>query len=420
MSSLFIYYENKKVGVLERDEELTYSFRYEKDWIEDKDNFPLSLMLPVVDTKYGNKLTLSFFENLLPEGDVRDSIEKSQHLHGEFDFLAQYGKDCAGAIVITPDENYKRIEGEVRLEKLSLAKIYKAITEKSSVAEVIAETNSGYLSLAGAQDKFPAVFKDGDFFMPMNGSPTTHIVKVPIWRNGVKDSVYNEYYCMELAREIGLNVPKCFIVKGEHPLYVVERYDRSVDKKGIVHRIHQQDFCQAQGVTSEFKYESKGGPTLKDNYDLIVSKVTAKKKLEAISTYFNWVAFNILIGNNDSHSKNISLLLNDKKIELAPLYDLISTAIYPKLNREFSFKIGDRNEFSKIGKNQFEMLERELGLKKNTMTEILQDMNDKVISKKDEVVERLLVEHPDGVMFKRISDLIKDRSKSLRMQKAIK
>lgn len=421
MSRLFVFYENEKIGVLERDQELTYSFEYTKEWIENKNNFPLSLILPVTDQKYGNKLTLSFFENLLPEGEVRESLEKSQHVHGEYDFLAKYGQDCAGAIIITPDENFKsNMAADAQVEKVDLSKIYKAIEEKRSVAEMIAETSPGYLSLAGAQDKFPAIFKEGSFFLPIEGTPTTHIVKVPIWRHKIQDSVYNEFYCMELARAVGLKVPECFIVNGKYPLYVVERYDRKIDKAQKIHRLHQQDFCQAQGITSEFKYQTKGGPSLKDNYDLIVEKVSATNKREAIETYLNWIAFNLLIGNNDSHSKNISFLLNDKKIELAPLYDLICTAIYPQLKREFSFIIGDRDEFSKIGKNQFEMLEDQLGLKRKTMLSTLQEMNDKIFIQKDLLANKLSKEYKDVTIFNRISALIKDRSKSLKMQQALK
>jgi len=83
---------------------------------------------------------------------------------------------------------------------------------------------------------------------------------MPIYRHQIKDSVYNELYCMRLAQRVGFHVPVCSIHVGEFPLFVVTRYDRQTDEKGIVHRLHQQDFCQAQGVTSEFKYEHRGGP----------------------------------------------------------------------------------------------------------------------------------------------------------------
>ncbi len=53
---------------------------------------------------------------------------------------------------------------------------------------------------------------------------------------------------MELARAIGLNVAPCEILEGVYPLFVTERYDRIKDKQDMVHRLHQQDFCQANGV----------------------------------------------------------------------------------------------------------------------------------------------------------------------------
>ena len=101
------------------------------------------------------------------------------------------------------------------------------------------------------------------------------------------------------------------------------------------------------------------------------------------------------------------------------MYDLICTSIYPNLKREFLFKIGDRDDFSKIGKNQFEILENQLNLKKNTMLGVLQEMNNKILSEVYLLVEKLSDEHHDITIFKRINDLIGDRSKGLKMQKAL-
>jgi serine/threonine-protein kinase HipA len=420
MSKLYVYFENKKIGVLERDKELVHSFQYTKEWIDDSMAFPLSLVLPLTNDKFGNKLTLSFFENLLPEGDVKKSLEKGQYIHGEFEFLEKFGKDCAGAVSVTADEHYKFQQSDKKLIKIEIERIYKAIEEKRSVAEEIAESSPGYLSLAGAQDKFPAVFKKNEFYLPKGGHPTTHIVKVPIWRNGVKDSVFNELYCMQLAQTVGLNVPNSLVINGKQQLYVVERYDRQIDPNGVVHRIHQEDFCQAQGITSEFKYEGTGGPTIASNYELILKHVTPLKRVYAIKSYFRWIMFNLIIGNNDSHSKNISLLLNNGKIELAPFYDLLCSAIYPKIKRKFSFNIGDRNDFSRIGKNQFEQQEDQMKLKRGTLTEALKEMSELLLSNKDKVVEQITKEYGKQAIAGRISDLIKDRSKSLKIQKALK
>lgn len=43
---------------------------------------------------------------------------------------------------------------------------------------------------------------------------------------------------------------------------------------------------------------------------------------------FRWLAFNLLIGNNDNHIKNISFLVDEEGVRLAPFYDLLSTACY--------------------------------------------------------------------------------------------
>lgn len=416
MNSLNIFYEEKLVGTLLKDNDLVYSFSYSENWLKDKSSFQLSLAMPLQAESFGNKITLSFFENLLPEGEARDALEKSQDVKSTYDFLKEFGKDCAGAIIVTDKEKSPlKKSNKGKDTKIEMSDVYRAIDEKRSVAEVIAEHDPGYLSIAGAQDKFASIFKGGDFYLPSNGYPTTHIVKVPIYRSKIRESVYNEYYCMKLAELIGLNVAKCFVLDHEdHPLYITERYDRI---QGLeVKRVHQQDFCQAQGIVSEHKYEVKGGPTIMDNYQLIKKHVVISKRSKAMFDYLDWICFNLLIGNNDSHSKNISFLLNNGKIELAPFYDLLCTAVYPKLKRNFSFMIGDGDDASRVGKNQFEMVDKILDLKLGTMESRVVEVSKKLTKYKDQLADDVKSEFPKAKIVKRISDLIGDRCKSLKKQ----
>jgi serine/threonine-protein kinase HipA len=51
--------------------------------------------------------------------------------------------------------------------------------------------------------------------------------------------------------------------------------------------------------------------------------------------------FNYLIGNNDAHGKNFSLLYKNKRPLLAPAYDILSTEIYSTFNK----KNGNENRF---------------------------------------------------------------------------
>ncbi len=422
MKELYAYFESKNVGRLTKNDDDVYSFEYEKSWREDPNAFAISLSMPIeTEGKFGNKVTLSFFENLLPEGDVRKDLETAHKVSGVFDFLAEFGRDCAGAIVLTEQPNYQAPEGPLELVPIDMKNIDQAIEERLSVAEVISETSAGYLSLAGAQDKFPAVLKDGKFFLPKNGHPTTHIVKVPIWRRGVKESVYNEYYCMQLAKAVGMEIPSCQVFEGNHPLFVIERYDRQMSNvDGGVRRIHQQDLCQAQGISSESKYESRGGPSLKQNYEFLREHVASAHRYPSLERILDWVCFNLIIGNNDSHSKNISLLLQQKsQYLLTPFYDLMSTAIYEGLEPSFSFRIGDRHEFSKIGKNQIEQLEDQLGLKRGVFKKRLRRMADQILAHYKPLADQIQRELPKAKIPKRINDLIDKRVKSLKFQKAI-
>ena len=421
MKQLYALFESKRVGTLTKDDEEVYSFEYEKSWREDPNAFPISLSMPLDQEKFGNKVTLSFFENLLPEGDVRRGLEAAHKINGVFDFLAEFGRDCAGAITLADQLGYTDPPGPPELVLIEMKKIRQAIAENLSVAEVISETNPGYLSLAGAQDKFPAIFKDGKFYLPKSGRPTTHIVKVPIWRHGVKESVYNEQYCMELARSVGMEVPICQVVDGDHPLFVIERYDRQTNKTdGSTRRIHQQDLCQAQGFSSDYKYETRGGPGLKQDYEFLAQNIPPAFRLRSMERFLDWVCFNLIIGNNDSHSKNVSLLLyENNKYKVAPFYDLMSTAIYPKLEGSFAFRIGDRDELSKIGKNQIEQLEAQLGLKRDVFRRRLRGMVDKITTEYKAVAERIHAQCPSAKIPKRINELINTRIKSLKFQNAL-
>lgn len=416
MKSLYVFYENQRVGVFTRDENLISSFSYDEQWRVGKNSFPLSLAMPLSDQTFNNKQTLSFFENLLPEGDVLDALEHDHKLHGPFELLERFGQDCAGAIIITADKEFSYKPNNANTHPVDLEKIYEAISKKKSIADLVSQMEPGYLSLAGAQDKFAAIFKEGNLFLPTNGAPTTHIIKTPILRHGIKESVYNEYYCMELARAIGLNVAPCEILDGVYPLFITKRYDRMEDNHKIIHRLHQQDFCQAQGKVSAEKYEFKGGPGIKNNYDLLMNHVTPMKRIQALQEFLTWVCFNLLIGNNDSHSKNISLLLVDNKNELAPFYDLLCTSIYKSLDKNFSFRIGDRYDFATIGFNQFSLLEQELGIKKGAFTQRIKDTRESILTHKDRVLEQVMDKHPRAKIPKRISTLIAKRAKGLFQQ----
>lgn len=116
------------------------------------------------------------------------------------------------------------------------------------------------LSLAGAQDKI-AVRVDGDHVShPLDGAPSTHILKPTIERfDGV---VFNETLSMKLAAAVGLpTAPLEFRTVDSITFLLVERYDRvhrpGSDEEFPVEWVHQEDFCQALGIDPETKSRRK-------------------------------------------------------------------------------------------------------------------------------------------------------------------
>ena len=71
------------------------------------------------------------------------------------------------------------------------------------------------------------------------------------------------------------------------------------------------------------KYEAYGGPSLRAVAQLLRRWGADTRELLEVLT------FHVLVGNADAHGKNISLLhAPDGRITLAPLYDVMCTAIY--------------------------------------------------------------------------------------------
>ncbi len=363
---LFVYHESKRVGILREDENALLHFTYDPDWNRDKEAFPLCLAMALRDESYGGKLVTSFFENLIPEGEQRRQIEQFAGLPQGDDaaYLERFGEDCAGAFSLSvhpthsvPPDKAPEFHVPFKAIESSIAKGLPISTVLSQDGELLP------FSLAGAQAKFPCRIHDGLIYLPGGKEPTTHIVKLPI-RSGEKllDSVENEYLSMRLAKLCGLNVPEVALVGDSIPLFVIERFDRQATLHEV-HRIHTQDFCQALGRPSSEKYEKHGGPSFSECYVLLQNH--SSDVARDLFALLDWIGFNLALGNNDSHAKNISLVLSRNGIRLAPFYDLICTALYPQYNAHFAFKIAEVTSWDKITRSRMDAFARQCGLRGN-------------------------------------------------------
>jgi serine/threonine-protein kinase HipA len=276
--------------------------------------------------------------------------------------LEQIGGECAGAVTFLPagQELPKRVYHYRKLDAKELAGILRELPKRP----LLAGEKGIRLSLAGAQDKVAVRIEGEEVSLPLGGAPSTHILKLAVERfAGV---VFNEALCMTLAAHMNLPAAKVETRKMEDVEYLqVERYDRkhvTIDGGPGVERLHQEDFCQAQNIASELKYQKEGGPSFKQCFTLLRNVSTAL--VIDLANLLDAAIFSCLVGNNDAHGKNFSLVYPDKEIRLAPLYDAISTIYYPELNSDMAMRIGREYSSDKVTPKDFEQLAGDAGLAK--------------------------------------------------------
>ena len=139
----------------------------------------------------------------------------------------------------------------------------------------------------------------------------------------MSDSVDNEHYCLKLMEAFGLRVAQTEIATfGARRVLVVERFDRHWRNDGRILRLPQEDCCQALGVASTRKYQSDGGPNMRDILDLL--KGVDEPQIDQVAFFKSQILF-WLIGATDGHAKNFSIFLKPGgRYSLAPFYDVLS------------------------------------------------------------------------------------------------
>ncbi len=304
----------------------------------------ISMSLPLRQEPFKEKSCRAFFGGFLPEDrSIREVLARKYkigNIDDDFKFLKEIGKDCAGAISFNLinektnmiEDNYELIKGKILTDDEVVEKI-KELPQNPFVGSRI--------SLAGVQTKAAFCMIDNKFAIPIDNVPTTHIVKPCIEK--YPDSVKNEYICMKIAKEFELDVANVEIRKIKNlEIIVIERFDRlKSDNNMYFKRIPQEDFVQALGKVPSDKYEINFKDCL-----TILNKTSSPAKNK--QKFIKQVIFNYLIGNNDAHGKNFSIMTYLDDIKLTPAYDILSTEIYK--DSDFSMKIGN-------AKNRFEITE---------------------------------------------------------------
>jgi len=136
----------------------------------------------------------------------------------------------------------------------------------------------------------------------------------------------NEDLTMRLAGQIGLEIPLHGLLwsKDNTLTYFIKRFDR----KGQNDKVPVEDFAQLAGFSRDTKYDYSMEKIVMLIDDYCTFPAIEKLKL------FKLVIFNYLIGNEDSHLKNLSIITDNNQVKLSPCYDLVNSTIELKQQNE--------------------------------------------------------------------------------------
>ena len=358
MATLSVYFEQRRVGTIDIDKNGP-GFTYDPGWVGLKGAFPISITMPLGSERIASGTFLPWAANLLPETvQLRTLGQLLGMARGDvIGLLSAIGGDTAGALSIgqpgrTASLHWRPIDQPKDLERL--------IEELPSKPFLVGDEGVS-MSLAGVQTKLAvAVDQTGCVCIPMNGSPSTHILKPDAPR--LWGSVQNEAFCLTLARRMKIPTPSVTTGQaGKRTYLLVKRFDRT-EVSGRWRRLHQEDYCQALGKPPSAKYEANQtgirGPALEDMFEL------TRRHMPSIDIVhlLDMVVVNVLACNTDAHAKNYAIIIRGNGASIAPMYDLMCGEVWENVTKNLAQKIAGKSRGDHLNGRDWHQFARECGL----------------------------------------------------------
>jgi len=355
MASLPVYFEQRLIGTIHVDRSGP-SFTYASGWVGLSGAFPISLTMPLKSEPFAADTFLPWAANLLPESEQLRTLGQLLGMARSdvIGLLSAIGGDTAGAFSFGQPGRASSVQWR------PVEELERMIENLPNKPFLVGEEGVS-MSLAGVQSKIAVAVDDEDrIFIPMNGSPSTHILKPDSPR--LPGGVQNEAFCLTLAKRMRIPTPKVTTGQtGKRTYLLVKRYDRT-DVGGRCRRLHQEDYCQALGKPPSAKYESNQtgirGPTLKDMFDITRRHMPPTE----IVRLLDMVILNVLACNSDAHAKNYSIMIRAGSASLAPMYDIMCGEVWENVTKNLAQKIAGMTRGDHLSRTRWQQFARECGL----------------------------------------------------------
>lgn len=375
MARLPVYFEQRLVGTIDIDRNGP-GFTYASDWVALRGAFPISLTMPPKPERIASDIFLPWAANLLPESEPLQTLGQLLGMsRGDvIGFLSAIGGDTAGALSIGQPGR----TASVQWRPVSTDELERIIEELPHKPFLVGEDGVS-MSLAGVQTKLAVALDDnGRVCIPVNGSPSTHILKPDAPR--LNGGVQNEAFCLALARRLKIATPRVTTGRaGKRSYLLVERYDRK-NVNGRWRRLHQEDYCQALAKPPSAKYEANHtgirGPALNDIFEATRRYLPPTDLVRLL----DMVVFNVLACNTDAHAKNYSIMLRGNGATLAPLYDVLCGEVWEHVTKSLAQQIAGTSRADQLSGRHWRQFARECGLNPRQVIERVGALANSVIA----------------------------------------
>ncbi|MEZ5071900.1 MAG: HipA domain-containing protein [Bacteroidales bacterium] len=196
--------------------------------------------------------------------------------------------------------------------------------------QIAAWQRAAFMPLPGSQPKLGAVLNVREKRFEMSGLHSRFILKPqhPVFT----ELPQNEDLTMRLAASVGIDVPLHGMVYASDGslVYFIKRFDRNGEKN----KFAVEDFGQLAGLrrADRYRFHMEGVAG--------IIKHHCSNPARDLEQLFLRVLFNYLVGNEDMHVKNYSLITRRDEVRLSPAYDLVNTTIaVPRVEEEIALSL---------------------------------------------------------------------------------
>jgi len=409
-----VYLNGRRVGTLTSPvhRDTPGAFTYDDAVLGDQ-TAAVSVRMPVRAAPYPEHEAFPCFENLLPDGDLRDLLAASVHRASTdvVGLLGVFGGECAGALSLWPHGQTPPDVPTYRpctAADIRAAFAPSALTGPNDLGQrsqpddaggVISAGLAGMLasarmSMSGAQEKLVLYRRpqtgteppgaSPDYRLPVAGAPSTVLVKRE--RSRFPGLLQNELASMAMMASAGVPTAEHTVCALDAAVYETARFDRTCHPDGSVSRLHAEDGCQLTGKLSRAKYAQAGGPTYADLTAALRRYGTDPGSDTPL--LFRWAVANLALGNRDAHAKNVSVLRNvDGAVRLAPAYDVVCTMAYKNLDTVLPLMFAGVLHLSQLHPALLAKAARAFGLTPALAKGLTADVCDKLDAARDDALE---------------------------------